>query len=95
MVRSAKGRRATVELTGVLTPVSWDDEGNVVAVGVATADECDYVIRRGAAMEELTHHLRELVRIRGVLGRAEDGRQAVDVESFEALDRPSSWERWD
>ena len=88
-------RKQNVVLTGVVTPLSWDDDGKVLDIGVATADERDYVVRRGSATEELSRHLRGLVRIKGVLRKEDDGRGVLAVQSFEALDKPSSWERWD
>lgn len=56
-----------VTIRGIVIPVDWDEEGNIVAIAVSTHDEEEYLICGQDKGEELRAHIREEVEISGVL----------------------------
>ena len=62
------GETADVVLEGVLLPVGWGASGEVVDVTLMTFDEEEYPIDPDAARtHNLLHHLRQSVRLEGVV----------------------------
>jgi len=75
-----RGHRLAI-VRGILIPVAWDQEGNVLAVGLAGIDEKEYLIDNHKELKGLLRLLRTEVEIRGVL-RREAGKQIIAVTSF-------------
>lgn len=69
-----------VVLEGVLIPVAWRPSGEVLDVGLMTFDEDEYRIASGTR-DDLCEHLREHVRLSGVLGPD----RTVTVDRMEVL----------
>ena len=93
MARATPSKAVT--MTGILTPLRWSSDGKTTAVALATAAERDFEIASESLTVEVFSHLRELVRIRGVVRDKAPGRPTLAVEAIEVLERPSSWNGWD
>ena len=70
-----------VTIRGIVIPVDWDEEGNIVAIAVSTHDEEEYLICGQDKGEELRAHIREEVEISGVL-RKEKGNKTIIVTDY-------------
>lgn len=56
-----------INIRGILIPASWDAEGNVVGMAIATHNEEEYFIENDDKTARLYAFLRQEVNITGVL----------------------------
>ena len=73
---------------GVIIPVEWDENGNVVAVGISTHGEGEYVIEDEGKEEELKALITQEVEIIGEVKRR-DGKRIIKVKEYK-LKKPRS-----
>ena len=66
---------------GVIIPVEWDKNGNVVAIGISTHGEDEYVIEDEGKEEELKALIRQEVEIIGEVKRR-DGKRIIKVKEY-------------
>ena len=83
MKREKKGKEMT--LTGFIAPVDWDNDDEVIAIGVSTEDE-DYSVEMNKLGEELFDFLDEDVEVTGIVTEDRDGSKHITVTSYEVLD---------
>jgi hypothetical protein len=72
----------TVTLTGIVIPADWNDQQEVVAAALATADEREYRIAGNRKGKELLDALQRQVEAAGVVGRDEKGRDVITVKRY-------------
>jgi len=82
-------RPAEVVLEGVLVPVAWGREGEVLDVGLMTFDEEEYRIDRAPAA---AHKLRDLLRRHVRLVTTMRDRRVIGVSRVEVLSSVTSLE---
>jgi hypothetical protein len=70
-----------VTLRGVVIPVEWNENGNVIAVAIATHDEDEYVIDGQGNAEKHLDLLRKEVEVKGWF-RVEHGRKIITIETY-------------
>ena len=75
-------KRKSVTLTGIVIPVDWSDDQEVVAVALATADEREYRIDGNRKGRELLGHLQLQVEVTGSLSEDEKGGRVVTVRHY-------------
>jgi hypothetical protein len=75
-----KARTAT--LTGIVIPVDWNDDQEVIAVALATADEKEYQISGNRKGKELLSFLQQQVEVTGTLGKDDRGRTVIAVRRY-------------
>ena len=64
-----------VRIQGIVVPIDWDDDGNVISVAIATHAEEEFLIRNSDKVEELKKLLRQEVEVQGEMSL--DGSQKV------------------
>lgn len=74
-----------ITISGFITPEQWDDEDNVIAIGISTDDE-DYLIELNKLGEELFDFLDEDVEVTGFVREDKDGTKHITVTNYEILD---------
>jgi len=70
-----------IRIRGIVIPVEWDEEGNVVSVAVSAHDEDEYLIDGQGRGEEFKALMRREVEIRGEL-REERKKKIVTVKEY-------------
>ena len=75
-----------VSLKGIIVPAEMNGDYNVTNIMISTDNEEDYVIESDAKGEELFKHLREAVRVTGVIRGKMNGVDVIAVEDYEILD---------
>ncbi len=75
-------RKKTVTLTGIVIPADWNDDQEVIAASLATADEKEYRICSTKKGKELLCVLQHEVEATGVLERDEKGRNIITVRHY-------------
>ena len=64
-------------LTGIIIPADWNDDQEVIAVALATADEKEYRIGGNRKGKELLGYLQRQVEVTGALNQ--DGKGGMDI----------------
>ena len=56
-----------IDIKGIIIPVNWDANGNVIGMAIATHKEEEYFIEDDSVAPKLISFLRQEVKITGVL----------------------------
>ena len=75
---------------GVIIPVEWDENGNVVAIGISTHGEDEYVIEDEGEGEALKALIRQEVEVFGEVRRRE-GEKFIKVTKYKVRKGNGSW----
>ena len=75
---------------GVIIPVEWDENGNVVAIAISTHGEDEYVIEDEGKGEELKALIRQEVEVFGEV-RRRDGKRFIKVTKYKVRKGNGSW----
>lgn len=75
-------RKKTVTLTGIVIPADWNDDQEVIAASLATADEKEYRICSTKKGKELLDALQREIEATGILERDEKGRNIITVRHY-------------
>ena len=71
----------TMRGRGVIVPVDWDENGNVVTVALAAHGEDEYVIDSQEKGEELKNLIQQEVEVIGEV-RKKDGKRIIRVREY-------------
>jgi hypothetical protein len=77
-----KKRVQSITLTGIVIPVDWNDDHEVIVTALATADEKEYRIGGNRKGRELLAYLQRQVEATGALGEDEEGRLVITVRRY-------------
>jgi hypothetical protein len=69
-------------LTGIVIPVDWNEDHDVVAVALAMPDEKEYRVGGNRRGKELLRHLQRQVEVTGLLSEDEKGRTVISVRNY-------------
>jgi hypothetical protein len=69
-------------LTGIVIPVDWNDDREVVAAALATADEKEYQIGGNRKGKELLAYLQRQLEVTGLLSKDDKGRPVITVRRY-------------
>jgi len=84
--KEVKKKRGTVDklttVRGIVIPVDWDGEGNMLAAAISGSDEQEYMIEQDARGKELVALMRREIEVSGVVRKGIKGRKTVTVKSY-------------
>ncbi|HID29217.1 MAG TPA: hypothetical protein EYP19_04350 [Desulfobacterales bacterium] len=80
LLKGAVDKLTTVR--GIVIPVDWDGEGNMIAAAISGSDEQEYMIEQDEKGEGLLEFIRHEVEVDGVVRKATKGRKTVAVKSY-------------
>lgn len=69
-------------LTGIVIPVDWNDDQQVIAAALATADEKEYRIGGNRKGKELLSFLQRQLEVTGTLSKDDQGRAVIIVRRY-------------
>ena len=75
-------KKQSATLTGIVIPADWDDDQEVIAAALATADEKEYRIDLNRKGRELLGHLQQQVEVTGPLSEDEKGRKVITARRY-------------
>lgn len=78
----ALNKALNTTLTGIVIPVDWNDDQEVISVALATADEKEYQIGGNRKGKELLGFLQHQLEVTGTLGRDDKGRPVIAVRRY-------------
>ena len=74
-------------IKGIVIPVNWDRNGNVISVAIATHDEDEIIVEGQRLVAQLKTLLREEVQASGILTQ-KGGKKSIKVEKFSIKSNP-------
>jgi len=72
-------------IQGIMIASDWNKDGAVTRIAVMTDDEMEFTIFKNKYWDQLLTHLREPVKILGVVNFDDDGRTTVTVVTFDPM----------
>lgn len=72
-------------IQGIMIASGWNKDGAVTRIAVMTDDEMEFTIFKNKYWDQLLTHLREPVKILGVVDFDDDGRKTITVVTFEPI----------
>lgn len=72
-------------IQGVIIPVKKDDSGNVIAVGIRTVNEQEFLVELNRNGQELNRHVFEAVIVHGTFRERLDGKTLIRVINYQVL----------
>jgi hypothetical protein len=76
----------SITIRGLITPMDWDDRGNVTGVAISTSLEEEYQVELDRRGEELLGFVRERVKASGKVRLDGQGRKVMMVDSYQILE---------
>jgi len=78
---------------GVVIPMDWDEQGNVVRIAISSHDENEYMVETGGKGRELLAFIRKEVEVGGDIKEADHGKvikvKKYQVKKAEETESPS------
>jgi len=62
-----ENRNGLITIRGIVTPVDWDEKGNVVATAISTHTEEEYLVINDSKGKELLNLIQEAVEVSGLV----------------------------
>jgi hypothetical protein len=76
-----KERTKMSMIRGVVIPMDWDEQGNVVRIAISSHDEKEYLVEKGGKGHELLAFIRKEVEVGGEV-KEEDHRKVIKVKKY-------------
>lgn len=77
-----KARTKMSIIRGVVIPMDWDEQGNVVRIAISSRDEKEYMVEAGGRGSELLAFIRKEVEVSGEV-KEEDHRKLIKVKKYQ------------
>ena len=62
-----ENRKGLITIRGIVTPVDWDEKGNVVATAISTHTEEEYLVINDSKGKELLNLIQKAVEVSGLV----------------------------
>jgi hypothetical protein len=69
-------------IRGIVIPVDWDEDGNVLATAISSQDEHEYFVELDKKGEKMLGLIRRGIEVRGVVRKIIKGRKTITVKSY-------------
>jgi hypothetical protein len=76
----------TIDVTGIIMPHDWGQDGRVVQIAVYTNKEEVYLVEHNRMGQELLKYINRRVEIRGEKREKLDGKNYIGVKKFQVLE---------
>jgi hypothetical protein len=76
-------KKSISNIEGIIIPVRWDEDGNPIAVALATSQEEELIINmRSARAKELLELLQKKVRIAGSIAKLDNDQKMITIRRY-------------
>ena len=76
-------KRSISDIEGIIVPVRWDEDGNPIAVALATSQEEEFLINmKSAKARELLELLQKKVRIAGSIAKLDNHKKMITIRRY-------------
>ncbi len=70
------------DVTGIIIPNNWDENGKVVQIAIYTNKEDVYLVERNRQEKELLNHIKKRVAVEGEIVEGNDGNILLIVNKY-------------
>jgi hypothetical protein len=81
-----KGAEKEITISGYVIESEWDDSDDLVAVGIETDEDEEYLIEPDELGEELFDRLDKRVEVTGIVQKDKDGNMRIKVTDYRLLE---------
>jgi hypothetical protein len=81
-----KGEEKEITISGYVIESEWDDSDDLVAVGIETDEDEEYLIEPDALGEELFDRLDRRVEVTGMVQKDKEGNMRIKVTDYRLLE---------
>jgi hypothetical protein len=81
-VREGKHTEQKTNVSGILIPVEWDEQGHPEALAICTRDEKTYVIEPDTKARELLGFLRQEIEAEGLVSKGGRKQNTIKLENY-------------
>ncbi len=74
------------DITGIILPNQWDENGNVIEISVYTDREEVYIVAQNKQIKELVNLTQTKVRVEGKIEEGLDGKKLVCVKTVKPME---------
>jgi hypothetical protein len=85
------GRGDLTVVAGIVIPVEWDEEGNVLATIISSPGEEEYLVEADPKGKELLGLVRQEIEVSGIVRKGVKGGNTIRVNSYR-LKKPGEWQ---
>ncbi|MBT8341392.1 MAG: hypothetical protein HKP58_05045 [Desulfatitalea sp.] len=82
-MQKRKTALATETLTGIVTPIQWDDSGRISEVALFATDDEEYVIENG---EKFLDFAQKSIKATGPVKRNQKAFKSIHIKRFDILE---------
>ena len=82
-------KKAANTITGMITPIKWNDDGLVVGVMIQTETRDCYMVEHNPPGQELIAFVNQKTEASGKIRMRLDGRTIIHIRDYVILDEPS------
>jgi hypothetical protein len=76
-------KKSISNIEGIIVPVRWDEDGNPIAVALATSQEEELIINmKSARAKELLELLQKKVRIAGSIAKLDNDQKMITIRRY-------------
>ena len=69
-------------IRGIVIPVDWDEDGNVLATAISSQDEHEYFVELDKKGKKMLGLIRRGIEVSGVVRKIIKGRKTIAVKSY-------------
>ena len=70
------------DVTGIIIPNNWDENGRVVQIAIYTNKEDVYLVEHSRQEKELLNHINKRVAVKGKVVEGNDGNKLMAVKNY-------------
>ena len=74
--------RQNSDVTGIIIPNNWDENGRVVQIAIYTNKEDVYLVEHNRQEKELLNHIKKRVVVKGEMVEGIDGNKVIVVNNY-------------
>ena len=79
-----------INITGIIIPSNWDENGNVIQIAIYTNKEEVYLVEHNRQERELLKHIKKRVEVKGKKSERLDGKNYIGVQKYMLLEEKIS-----
>ncbi len=77
--------KKNLKIKGIVVPVSWDDDGNILRISIHTTDENEYLIEQSKMGIDLLSHIQSKIVAEGPVRTRLDGKAIINVKGYRLI----------
>ena len=85
------GKNNQSKLCGIVLPIQWDENGNIIRISLNTSDEKAYVIDYSGRGRELLNHLQDMIEVDGKVQQRLGGSLYLKVNNYTVIQELKKW----